>query len=170
MQLNIREANLSSEADGKLIIQLLNSYAIDPFGGGQPLSSDVQARLIPGLQSHPTTVVLLAFDDDHPIGLATCFLGFSTFQARPLLNVHDFAVIPEYRGRGVGKSLMAAVEQAAIKHGCCKLTLEVLDGNKRAIGLYEQLGFADYSLGELKSTRFLTKPISGSDSVDPSHV
>lgn len=164
MQLTIREADLSNESDGESIIKLLDSYAIDPFGGGQPLSADVQNRLISGLQSHPTTVVLVAFDGDKPVGLATCFVGFSTFQARPLLNIHDFAVLPDYRGKGIGKSLMQAVERTAIARRCCKLTLEVLDDNSRAIGLYEHMGFANYSLGNSKSARFLSKTISSNDS------
>ena len=162
MQLEIREADLTDDSDGAAIIELLNSYASDPVGGGEPLPTDVISRLIPGLRAHPTTVVLLAFDNATAVGLATCFLGFSTFKARPLLNIHDFAVLPEYRGKGVGKSLLAAVEGSAKKRGCCKLTLEVLDDNERAIGLYEHCGFSNYSLGDSKSPRFLSKAISTS--------
>jgi ribosomal protein S18 acetylase RimI-like enzyme len=160
MELEIREADLNDEADGFAIVDVLDSYARDPFGGGKPLPTSVRESLIEGLRDHPTTVVLLAFDRKKPIGLATCFLGFSTFQARPLLNLHDFAVVPEYRGKRVGKSLMQAVEEAAHQRGCCKLTLEVLDDNERAIKLYEGFGFSNYSLGDSPSTRFLTKSLS----------
>jgi ribosomal protein S18 acetylase RimI-like enzyme len=91
--------------------------------------------------------------------VAVCFLGFSTFAARPLLNVHDLAVLPECRGKGVGRALLEAAEARARAHGCCKLTLEVQDSNQRARGLYASFGFADYVLGGAgpTPTRFLTK-------------
>lgn len=141
------------------VLDLLDAYARDPMGGGEPLPADVRERLVPALEAHPTTRVLLAFDDDTPVGLAVCFLGFSTFAARPLLNVHDLAVLPEWRGRGVGHALLAAVEDRARRAGCCKLTLEVLETNARARSVYERFGFRDYALGDAGSTRFLTKPL-----------
>ena len=112
-----------------------------PPGGGQPLGEDVRTRLIPALREHPTTVILLAFDGTRPVGIATCFRGFSTFAARPLLNLHDLAVIPEYRRRGVGRQLLAAVEDKARSLGCTKVTLEVLEANP-ARQLYAAMGYA----------------------------
>src|SRR5438552_2448132 len=97
MAITIREADFADPADRDGIVAVLGSYAADPMGGGVPLADAVQARLVPGLQAHPTTLVLLACDDGRPIGIAVCFVGFSTFAARPLLNVHDLAVLPEYR-------------------------------------------------------------------------
>ena len=55
----------------------------------------------------------MAYDGARPVGIATCFHGLSTFVARRLLNLHDLAVIPEYRGKGVGRRLLAAVEDKA---------------------------------------------------------
>ncbi|MDP7573186.1 MAG: GNAT family N-acetyltransferase, partial [Myxococcota bacterium] len=92
-----------------------------------------------------------------PVGVAVCFLGFSTFQARPLLNIHDLAVLPEWRGRGVGRALLAAAEDRARQRGCCKLTLEVQDSNRRALQLYERFGFSDFVIGDSGPTRFLAK-------------
>jgi ribosomal protein S18 acetylase RimI-like enzyme len=91
--------------------------------------------------------------------LAVCFFGFSTFQARPLLNIHDLAVVPEYRGRGVGRALLEAAEARAAERGCCKLTLEVQDANPRARQLYERYGFGDFVIGTPAPTRFLSKAI-----------
>jgi len=103
--------------------------------------------------------VLLAVSEGRPVGVAVCFLGFSTFQARPLLNIHDLAVLPEWRGKGIGRALLAHVEDRARRRGCCKLTLEVLDDNARARGLYESLGFSDFVVGDSAPTLFLTKAL-----------
>ena len=74
-----------------------------------------------------------------------------------LLNVHDLAVVPEWRGRGIGRSLLSAAEDRARSRGCCKLTLEVQDGNSRARALYETFGFSDYVVAGTGATRFLEK-------------
>ena len=159
MTLSIRAADLADPTDAAAVVDLVNAYALDPFGGGAPLADDVRARLVPGLRAHPTTLVLLAWRDDRPVGIAVCFLGFSTFQGRPLLNVHDLAVVPAERGQGVGRALLAAVEERARERGCGKLTLEVLDDNHRARTLYASFGFADHTLGSPGATRFLAKSL-----------
>jgi ribosomal protein S18 acetylase RimI-like enzyme len=158
--LRVVAADLGDPSHRQAIVAVLDSYARDPMGGGTPLSPEVSATLADRLQAHPTTRAFLAFDGDEPVGLAICFLGFSTFAARPLLNVHDLAVSPQRRGRGIGRMLLAAVEDAARAEGCCKLTLEVLDSNDRARGLYASFGFDDYALqGSVSPTRFLTKSL-----------
>jgi ribosomal protein S18 acetylase RimI-like enzyme len=73
--------------------------------------------------------------------------------------VHDLAVVPEWRGNGVGRALLQATEEAARREGCCKLTLEVQDDNARARGLYESFGFQDFVIGSSAPTRFLTKSL-----------
>lgn len=103
--------------------------------------------------------MLLAITEVRPIGIAVCFLGYSTFQARALLNVHDLAVVPEWRGKGVGQSLLRTAESRALERGCCKLTLEVQDDNERALALYERFGFSDLRVGDSGPTRFLTKDL-----------
>ena len=158
MNLVVREADFDDERDAKGIIAVLDSYASAPVGGGQPLASDVRERLIPMLREHPTSLVLLAFADDEPVGIAVCFFGLSSFRARRLLNIHDLAVLPQYHGHGVGQALLQAVEERARHEGCCKLTLEVLDDNTRARELYRRFGFDDVVVGE-SATRFLAKPL-----------
>jgi len=159
--LRILDADYDDPAHRGAIVDVLDSYARDPAGGGTPLTADVREALVPALRAQPTARVLLAFAGDAPVGIATCFLGFSTFAARPLLNIHDLAVVPEWRGRGVGRALLAAAERRARADGCCKLTLEVLETNARARGLYERFGFTDYALGDADPapTRFLTKSL-----------
>ena len=137
----IVEADLDNPTHQDAIIYLVNAYARDPMGGGQELPEAVRAALIPGLQRHPTTVVFLAWDNEIPVGIAVCFVGFSTFMARPLLNIHDLAVIPAYRRQGVGRLLLERVAAKGQELGCCKLTLEVRADNLAAQRLYEAVGF-----------------------------
>jgi ribosomal protein S18 acetylase RimI-like enzyme len=77
------------------------------------------------------------------VGIATCFVGFSTFQGKPLINVHDLAVCREHQGKGIGRKLLAAVREYATLHGMGAITLEVLQGNTRARELYNSLGFRE---------------------------
>jgi ribosomal protein S18 acetylase RimI-like enzyme len=80
------------------------------------------------------------------VGLLNAFLGFSTFKAKPLMNIHDIAVQPQWRGQGVGRALLQAIQTHAQRLGCCKLTLEVLSGNHQAQRSYRAFGFEDYAL------------------------
>ena len=161
MNLRVRKADLTDSRDAAGIVRVIDSYAVDPIGGGKPLPPDVRERLVPALQDHPTTLVLVAYVDEQPVGVAVCFLGLSTFKARPLLNIHDLAVLPSYRGRGVGHALLQAAEEHARREGCCKLTLEVRDDNVRARALYQSVGFEDFVVGDDSApTRFLGKPLS----------
>ena len=125
------------------MVALTAAYACDAMGNGGPLSPEVLARLVPALRQHPTTIIFLAYVDDQAVGIATCFLGFSTFAARPLINIHDLAVLPERRGEGIGRSLLAAVESKARALGCAKLTLETQEHNSLARRLYEDVGFSN---------------------------
>jgi GNAT superfamily N-acetyltransferase len=163
MAIEIVDADCADPTHGAAIIEVLATYAEDPAGGGAPLSPAVRARLVPALRDHPTALVLLAFAEHRAVGLATCFFGFSTFQALPLLNIHDLAVVPEWRGKGVGRALLSAAENRAVRRGCCKLTLEVQDDNQPARWLYERFGFVDFVVGNSAPTRFLTKPLARRD-------
>ena len=75
------------------------------------------------------------------MGPESCFVGFSTFLARPLINIHDLAVLPTHRGQGVGRLLLEHVAAKGTALGCCKLTLEVRADNYPARRLYEAVGF-----------------------------
>lgn len=157
----IIEANLGDPAHQRAVVALTDAYASDPMGSGAPLPAEVRGRLISGLRQHPTTRIFLAYVQGEAVGLATCFLGFSTFAARPLLNIHDLVVLPGHRGRGVGQSLLAAIERKAIALGCCKLTLEVTEQNHAARRVYERAGFHQAVYGEGGGLLAYAKPLSG---------
>jgi len=141
---NIRifQANLDDPMHQETILKMVNEYSKDQMGDGKPLSDEARERLLPGLRQHPTTLVLLAYKDEDPIGIAVCFRGFSTFAARPLMNIHDLSVLQGHRGEGIGQRLLQAVEEKARQMGCCKLTLEVQEKNLRARNVYESAGFS----------------------------
>ncbi|THF60756.1 GNAT family N-acetyltransferase [Pseudothauera nasutitermitis] len=128
------------------LVALLDHYAHDPMGGGEGLEPAVLDALPARLAERTDFISFLAYANKTPVGLINCFEGFSTFKARPLLNVHDIVVHADWRGCGVGQALLAAAEQAARTRGCCKLTLEVLSNNQRALAAYERAGFAPYVL------------------------
>ncbi|MGB5571203.1 MAG: GNAT family N-acetyltransferase, partial [Sedimenticolaceae bacterium] len=85
---------------------------------------------------------LLAEHGGRAVGFASCFLGYSTFQARPLLNIHDIAVLAEWRGQSIAQRLLQAIGELARRLGCCRITLEVRTDNPRARQLYERAGFS----------------------------
>src|ERR1017187_4909717 len=85
-------ADLGRPDHQEAVLAMTDAYSRDPFGDGNPLDADVRERLISALRGHPTTLVFLAFGGARPIGIATCFTGFSTFAAKPLVNIHDLVV------------------------------------------------------------------------------
>jgi GNAT superfamily N-acetyltransferase len=128
------------------LVELLDAYARDPAGGGKALSEFARTNLVAELAARPFIFSVLAFDGDTAVGMVNAIEGFSTFACRHLLNVHDVVVLPSHRGRGIAVQMFAEVEAIARERGACKLTLEVLSGNRSARTLYEKLGFDDYRL------------------------
>lgn len=155
MSLNIRPALLNVPSDADAIRSLLKIYAADPMGGAIELSPSVLKNLVPGLQKVPGALVLIAWYDSQPAGMAVAFPGFSTFRAAPVMNLHDLAVRPDFRGQGIGKALLQSLEEYATKQGCCRVTLEVRVDNPRARALYQSAG---YSCGS-PVQEFWTKPL-----------
>ena len=144
--LRLCRADYHNPLHAAALVQLLDAYAQDPAGGGEALSDFAKANLVKELAARPQAFSVLAFAGEQPVGLINCIEGFSTFACRPLVNVHDVAVLPGYRGQRVGEQMLALVEHIALERGACKLTLEVLAGNASAIRLYERVGFAAYQL------------------------
>ena len=139
-------ADYRNERHARDIAYLLNYYATDPMGGGQALDEYVLDNLAGELSKIPHAFSVLCYVDDQPAGLANCFEGFSTFKCKPLVNIHDVVVVKEYRGLGVSLKMLAKIEEIAKQKNCCKLTLEVLDGNIPAREAYIKFGFTGYEL------------------------
>lgn len=158
--IHIVQADLKLPKHADALMALLDEYARDPMGGGKALSDYAKANLIAELNRRSTVHVILAFDESIPVGLLTCIEGFSTFACKPLLNIHDAVVSSAYRGRGICKQMLEAAESLASRLGCCKMTLEVLEGNKVAQAAYRSFGFAGYELDpRMGKAMFLEKKL-----------
>ncbi|KQN48872.1 GNAT family acetyltransferase [Pseudomonas sp. Leaf48] len=138
----VLQASYSNPVHAEAIGLVLNSYAEDPMGGGHSLSATVLEHLPEELAKRAHAFSVLAFVGGEPAGLVNCFEGFSTFACRPLVNVHDVAVVPKFRGLGLSQRMLHKVEEIARQRGCCKITLEVLEGNAVAQASYGKFGFA----------------------------
>jgi GNAT superfamily N-acetyltransferase len=88
----------------------------------------------------PYAEALLAEAAGEAVGFALFFHSFSSFLARPGIYLEDLFVVPEHRGRGVGRTLLMALARLAVERGCGRLEWAVLDWNRDAIGFYERLG------------------------------
>ncbi len=122
-------------------LDMLDAYALDPMGAGRQLRKAVRSRVAADLRRMPGAHCLLARHGDTPVAFATCFSGYSTFQARPLLNIHDIAVLRERRGKAIGERLLAKIAELGRQLDCCRITLEVRTDNPHARRLYESDGF-----------------------------
>jgi ribosomal protein S18 acetylase RimI-like enzyme len=151
-RLHVCQADYRNPVHADAVVCLLDAYAQDPAGGGEALSAFARANLVKELVARPQAFSVLAFAGTEPVGLVNCIEGFSTFACRPLVNIHDVAVLPSHRGQRVAEQMLALVQDIARERGACKLTLEVLSGNASAVRLYERVGFAGYQLDPAMGT------------------
>ena len=157
-QVTIYQVDYANPMHGAALVYLLDAYAKDPMGGGEGLSDFAKANLVTSLAARPQAFSVLAAANNSPVGLTNCIEGFSTFACKPLVNVHDVAVLPGYRGRGIAAKMLLFCERLARDRGACKLTLEVLQGNLGAVRVYQRFGFAGYQLGStLGQAQFMQK-------------
>ena len=146
MNKTIIQADYHNSQHAEHIVFLMDAYACDVMGGGTPLSDSVKQNLVPEMAKRPQLFSFLCYVDDQPASLVNCVEGFSTFSAKPLLNIHDVIVLDDFRGQGISQMLLQQVEDKAKSLGCCKVTLEVLEGNHIAQQSYHKFGFAGYEL------------------------
>jgi GNAT superfamily N-acetyltransferase len=88
----------------------------------------------------PAGEVVLAYAGQTPIGFALFFHNFSTFIGRHGLYLEDLFVVPEWRGKGVGKMLLGYVAAIAESRNCGRMEWTVLDWNESAIAFYRGMG------------------------------
>ncbi len=134
--------NLENETHCEALLQLLNHYMLDPMGGGKPMEPSHPTLLIPGLKKQCNYQGFLVSKNGAFVGLANCFIGYSTFKAKQLINIHDFIVHPNYRQMGVGEFLLNGIAAFAQNNNMCRVSLEVREDNPKAMNLYTKLGFA----------------------------
>jgi len=161
MSTTIILADYSNPAHQAAIIELLDEYARDPMGGGTGLSNWVKENLLTTLADTANAFSILALVNGAPAGLINCFQTLSTFKCKPLVNIHDVMVSKALRGKGLSTVMLQEVEKIARQRGCCKLTLEVLEGNSIARKAYEKFGFSGYELDPaMGKAMFWEKPLT----------
>lgn len=142
------------------LVKLLDIYAKEPMGGNSPLGDFTKQNLITSLSKIPHAFSIIAYVDEQPAGLTNCFETFSTFKCKPLINIHDVIVDKQFRGLKLSQLMLEKVEKIAKQRGCCKVTLEVLEGNKIAQNAYIKAGYQGYELDpKMGKAMFWEKPL-----------
>ena len=89
--------------------------------------------------THQFSKVLIAEENEKPVGFALYFYNFSTFVGKPGLYLEDLFVEPEYRGKGYGKKLFVELAKIAKAENCGRMEWSVLNWNTPAIDFYKSL-------------------------------
>jgi len=139
-------SDLSLPEHQQAVLTLLNEYANGDTGTGGDLPEYTQTHLIDELKARDNLHVILALINDSPAGLVIAIDSFSTFACKPILNIHDVTVSAGFRNQGIARRMLAKAEELARSKGCCKLTLEVLEGNAGAQRVYSAIGYGSYEL------------------------
>ncbi len=125
--------------DVPIILQLIRDLATYERAPNEVTATE--AQLIAVLFGEkPVAEVLLAFEDEMPIGFAVFFRNFSTWLGKPGLYLEDLFVKPEARGKGYGRALLIYLARIARDRGCGRMEWAVLDWNEPAIQFYKKIG------------------------------
>jgi len=133
--INIRSA---VEADCSLILSLIQGLA-----DYEKMSDDVVARvddLKVTLFKQQHAEVFIGELDAEPVGFALFFHSYSTFLGKRGLYLEDLFIVPEARGKGVGKALLVHLAKVALERDCARFEWSVLDWNQPAIDFYRSIG------------------------------
>lgn len=88
----------------------------------------------------PYAEVVIAEYQQQAAGFALFFHNYSTFLAKPGIYLEDLFVLPQYRGKGLGKVLLSYLAKLAVERDCGRLEWSVLDWNQPAIDFYQAQG------------------------------
>jgi GNAT superfamily N-acetyltransferase len=132
----IRNATPADVAQILAFIRALAAYERAP----DAVVATEEGLLRDGFGPHPFYSCLMAEHDGQPAGFALFFYNYSTWMGRPGIYLEDLFVLPELRGRGIGKALLERVAAVALEKGCERLQWEVLDWNTPAIDFYRAMG------------------------------
>jgi GNAT superfamily N-acetyltransferase len=105
-----------------------------------PVAATEASLLRDGFCESPKFEVLWAEWDGQPAGYAFFFDYYSTFEGRAGIFLEDIYVRDQYRGKGIGKALLARIASAAREKKCFGVRWQVLDWNTPAIQFYKSLG------------------------------
>ena len=129
----------ATERDVPVILSLIKALAEYERMAGDVVASEalVHASLF---EPAPSAEVVIARVGAEPVGFAVWFHNYSTFLGRRGLYLEDLFVMPEWRGRGIGRALLVYLAQVAVERNCGRLEWSVLNWNEPAIRFYRSLG------------------------------
>ncbi len=157
--IQIVEGDLTNSEHAAHFLKLTAAFMSDEMGGGaQPWNEAQKVQIIHDIANDPYALVLFAVVDGAYSGICTSFLSYSTFQAKPMLNIHDIFVEEPSRGIGIGKRLLEKAEEVASLKKCCKITISVRKDNLNGRDMYKSYGFAEAPNSRLLWTKCLQNP------------
>lgn len=136
MTLNIRPATKEDIPLVHWFIRALASY--ERLEDEVVVSAEMLEKNL--FSENPFAQTLIAEWDNNPAGFALYYYNFSTFLGKPGIYLEDLFVKPDYRGLGIGKSLLRELARLAAEQDCGRLDWAVLDWNEPAINFYKKLG------------------------------
>ena len=90
--------------------------------------------------ANPVAYCHVAEVDGQVVGIAIWFLNYSTWLGKAGLYLEDLFVKPEFRGSGLGLSLMKTLAQVCVDRGYERFQWWVLDWNEPSINFYKSIG------------------------------
>ena len=130
---------LATEQDVPTILAFINGLADYEKLADQVVATEQQLRATL-FGDKPYAEVVLAEYGQQAAGFALFFHNYSTFLAKPGIYLEDLFVLPEYRGKGIGKVLLSYLAKLAVQRDCGRLEWSVLDWNQPAIDFYQAQG------------------------------
>ena len=124
--------------DVPLILEFIRALAEYEHMADQVVADEV--TLEEWLFDRRKAEVIFAVLEGKEVGFALFFHNFSTFLGRAGLYLEDLFVLPEVRGRGVGKAILKHLAALAVERGCGRLEWWCLDWNEPSIAFYRSLG------------------------------
>ncbi len=132
------EYRFATEADTALILKFIKELAIYENMLDRVVANETLLK--EGIFDKQKAEVIFALEEGKEVGFALFFHSFSTFLGRAGIYLEDLFVLPEYRGKGYGKGLLAALARIALERGCGRLEWSCLDWNQPSIDFYLSLG------------------------------
>jgi len=136
MSLVVRAARLADTKEIWSLVRALAAYEkmeAHVTGSAEKLAGDLFAERSP-------IQCLVAQDGARLVGYAIYFPTYSSFRAQAMMWLEDLFVVPEARGKGVGRALMVELAKTAMQRRCWRLDWAVLDWNQPSIEFYERIG------------------------------
>lgn len=128
----------ATAADSALIFDLITKLAVFEKMEKEVVTTVEELRQ--NIFKNNYAEVIIAEEEDKPVGFALYFYNFSTFVGKPGLYLEDLFVEPDCRGKGYGKKLLAELSKIAKSKNCGRMEWSVLDWNTPAIDFYKSLG------------------------------